>query len=174
MSRQYENFVIAFFTSDAQLSLRVYCPVRLIGIHCGEFASVDCGIQLDTRTGSRLTTTQSMPQDLYALDDQLAGLLQTESFQGKFDVTAFVESLSARQLDIQQKHPEDAFEPKPLVRDFETALQRLNVLKTQVNEDIDRHAKDAQLAEMTHENKIRQLNQKFEVCIPGLPCLTEC
>lgn len=105
-----------------------------------------------------------MPRDLYALDDQLTGLLRTENFRGKFDVTAFVESLSARQLDIQRQHPEDAFDPKPLIRDFETALQKLNILRAQVNEDIDRHAKDAQLAEMAHENKIRLLNKKFEVC----------
>lgn len=108
-----------------------------------------------------------MPSELYGLDEHLTGLLRSENFQGKFDVTAFVESLSERQVAIQKEHPEDAFEPKPLIRDFETALQKLSSLKSQINQDIDRHAKEARVAELAHDSKIRQLNQKFEVrCKP--------
>ena len=104
-----------------------------------------------------------MSRHLYALDDQLARLLQSESFQGKFDVTSFVESLSERQLEIQRQNPEEPFQPKPLVRDFDTALQQLKDLKAKINEDIGKNAKEVRAAEVAHNTRIRLLNHKFEV-----------
>lgn len=106
-----------------------------------------------------------MARKIYALDDQLANLLQRENFQGKFDVTTFVESLSERQLNIQKQHPDEAFEPKPLIRDFEAALEKLNALKAEISDDIERNAREAQAVEAAHNKRIRQLNSRFEVFI---------
>lgn len=110
-----------------------------------------------------------MSRDIYSLDDSIANLIKSENFQGKFDVAAFVESLSEKQLARQRERPGDAFEPKPLIRDFETALQKLNALKAQIGNDITRNTREVENAEKAHNIRIRQLNQKFEVRI--LYCL---
>lgn len=104
-----------------------------------------------------------MPAEIYGLDDGLSALLSIENFQGKFDVTSFIENLSARQLSITKSHADEPFEPKPLIRDFETALQKLNALKAQVSADIERNAAEVAQAEVAHNTRIRQLNAKFEV-----------
>ncbi|CCG81678.1 Putative uncharacterized protein [Taphrina deformans PYCC 5710] len=114
-----------------------------------------------------------MSRTLYALDEELANFLRRENFHGKFDVTNFVESLSERELTVQRKNQDQPFEPKPLIRDFEAALSKLNSLRTQIQEDIERNASEVQAAERAHNARIRQLNQKFENVVGSFESLED-
>lgn len=110
---------------------------------------------------------------IYALDDHLANLLKVQNFQGKFDVAGFIESLSERQIKIQKSRPEESFSPKPLIRDFETALEQLYSMKTRITDTLEQSSTEVRSAELAHNKKVRLLNQKFEVS-DDLFCLDKC
>lgn len=103
-----------------------------------------------------------MPSTIFDLDPELGRLLSIESFQGKFDVRAFVEALGARQVGLQKRNPGEGFDPKPLIRDFETAYAKLQKLKHDIDADIEKDAREVEHTEAQHAKRVRQLSQKFE------------
>ncbi|BFZ53656.1 Exocyst complex component 5 [Savitreella phatthalungensis] len=103
-----------------------------------------------------------MTSKLYDLDPELEKLLAIDSFEGKFDVRHFVEQLGARQVGLQKRHPGDGFDPKPLIRDFETALTKLQRLQKDVDASIEREDHDTRAAEAQHAKRVRMLSQKFD------------
>ena len=103
-----------------------------------------------------------MPSNIFDLDPDLARLLSVESFQGKFDVRAFVEQLGARQVGLQKRNPGEGFDPKPLIRDFETAYAKLQKLRQDLDADVEKEAREVEVSEAQHAKRVRQLSQKFE------------
>ena len=100
--------------------------------------------------------------------------------QGKFDVKEFVGSVSERSI-AQSKtssgrasdpcsHPHHvtrlsaAFDPKPFIRTFEAAVDRLIAIRKDVQTKTEQLEKSVRVSEREYSKKMAELNKGFEVC----------
>ncbi|ORY81928.1 exocyst complex component Sec10-like protein [Protomyces lactucae-debilis] len=114
----------------------------------------------------------SRPSGL-GVDSQLAELIEPAAFQGKFDIRAFIEQLSGRQVRLQRADPGDAFEPKPLIRDFEQALAQLTELKEQLDAEHSKSQQAIKQAEVQHARRVKQLDARFAATVNSFQSLDE-
>ncbi len=88
----------------------------------------------------------------------------------------FIESLSKPSIDAQTGLGDGlqcydiidlltliAFEPKPLIRTFDAALQHLKSVKEQITGDIDKSSHNIKSLEISHTKKVKELKNSFQV-----------
>jgi exocyst complex component 5 len=98
--------------------------------------------------------------DIYDLDPAARSLLQLDTFRNKFIVNEFVQGLSAANI-ASSARSHDALDPKPYIRTFENALQRLADLREQVVEEGREIEKDVKSAEVVFARRNGQLEETF-------------
>ncbi|KAH7911568.1 exocyst complex component Sec10-like protein [Hygrophoropsis aurantiaca] len=99
--------------------------------------------------------------DFHELDPVLQAQLQLGSFTGKFDVKEFVGLVSER-LITQSKTSSGPFDPKPFIRTFEAAVDRLIAVRKDVQTKTEQMEKSVRVAEREYSKKMMELNRGFE------------
>ncbi|KAI0065945.1 exocyst complex protein [Artomyces pyxidatus] len=97
----------------------------------------------------------------YTLDKAAEDALTLQAFEGKFDVKEFVGSFSER-LIAQSKADPGPFDPKPFIRTFEAAVDRLISVRKDVQAKTEQMEKSVRLAEREYSKKMSELNRGFE------------
>ncbi|KAH9977834.1 exocyst complex component Sec10-like protein [Lactifluus volemus] len=95
------------------------------------------------------------------IDATSGDALRLETFQGKFDVKDFVGTFSEK-LIAQSKKDSGPFDPKPFVRTFETAVDRLIALRKDVQAKTEQMEKVVRTAEREYSKKMSDLDRGFE------------
>ncbi|KAG8218675.1 exocyst complex component Sec10-like protein [Butyriboletus roseoflavus] len=99
--------------------------------------------------------------DRIELDLTIEGQLIIDTFQGKFDVKDFVGSVSER-LIAQSKTSSGPFDPKPFIRTFEAAVDRLIAIRKDVQTKTEQLEKSVRVSEREYSKKMAELNKGFE------------
>ncbi|KAH7930700.1 exocyst complex component Sec10 [Leucogyrophana mollusca] len=99
--------------------------------------------------------------DFDELDPTIEEQLQLNAFTGKFDVKEFVGSASER-LITQSKTSSGPFDPKPFIRTFEAAVDRLIAVRKDVQAKTEQMEKSVRVAEREYSKKMMELNRGFE------------
>lgn len=87
--------------------------------------------------------------------------LSLQSFEGKFDVKDFVGAFSEK-LIAQSKADSGPFDPKPFIRTFEAAVDRLISVRKDVQAKTEQMEKGVRVAEREYSKKMADLNRGFE------------
>jgi hypothetical protein len=106
-------------------------------------------------------------------------LLNLSTFQGKFDVTEFIGAASEKLIAQSKAEPGrtctvscscssshamiTAFDPKPFVRTFEDAVDRLIAIRKDVQVKTEQMEKGVRVAEREYSKKMADLSRGFEV-----------
>ncbi|KAH9894425.1 exocyst complex protein [Cubamyces lactineus] len=96
-----------------------------------------------------------------ALDPSVQDHLRLEAFEGKFDVKDFVGVISEK-LIAQSKADPGPFDPKPFIRTFEAAVDRLIAVRKDVQTKTEQSEKSVRVAERDYSKKMAELNRGFE------------
>ncbi|KAL1919421.1 uncharacterized protein VTP21DRAFT_2114 [Calcarisporiella thermophila] len=100
--------------------------------------------------------------NLYELNPEVQDLLSIDEFKKKdFTTKEFIENLSSAILSGSDGEKR-AFDPKPLIRTFEAAVNRLESLRVHVRDKCDEIEGSAQLAETSHKKRLGELNSLFQ------------
>ncbi|KAJ2916426.1 hypothetical protein MD484_g4006, partial [Candolleomyces efflorescens] len=94
-------------------------------------------------------------------DPDIAEHLQLSAFKGKFDVTEFVGSVSERLIAKSKAEP-GPFDPKPFIRTFETAVDKLIAIRKEVQTKTEQMEKSVRVAEREYSKKMAALSREFE------------
>ncbi|TFK28887.1 exocyst complex component protein [Coprinopsis marcescibilis] len=94
-------------------------------------------------------------------DADIAEQLQLSTFKGKFDVTEFVGGVSER-LIAKSKADSGPFNPKPFIRTFEAAVDRLMAIRKEVDKKTEQMEKSVRVAEREYSKKMADLSKNFE------------
>ncbi|KAA1466748.1 exocyst complex component Sec10 [Dentipellis sp. KUC8613] len=97
----------------------------------------------------------------YQLDAAAQDALKLQTFEGKFDVKDFVGSFSEK-LITQSKAESGPFDPKPFIRTFEAAVDRLIAVRKDVQAKTEQMEKSVRVAEREYSKKMAELNRGFE------------
>ncbi|THH14390.1 hypothetical protein EW146_g5934 [Bondarzewia mesenterica] len=97
----------------------------------------------------------------FNLDPTAEAALSLQSFEGKFDVKDFVGSFSEK-LITQSKADSGPFDPKPFIRTFEAAVDRLIAVRKDVQAKTEQMEKSVRVAEREYSKKMADLNRGFE------------
>ncbi|KZO98067.1 exocyst complex protein [Calocera viscosa TUFC12733] len=104
---------------------------------------------------------QNRPHSLFPTDTAVDELLQLKTFEDRFDVKDFVSSLSER-LIAQSKDDAGPFDPKPFIRNFEGAVDKLLAIRR----DLQKHTEGMEVsvrdAERDYSKRMSELNSGFE------------
>ncbi|KAF9226649.1 exocyst complex component Sec10 [Gyrodon lividus] len=95
------------------------------------------------------------------LDHAVESQLTLGTFEGKFDVKDFVKSVSEK-LIAQSKTSSGPFDPKPFIRTFEAAVDRLIAIRKDVQVKTEQLEKSVRVAEREYSKKMAELNKGFE------------
>ncbi|TFK71784.1 exocyst complex component Sec10 [Pluteus cervinus] len=95
------------------------------------------------------------------LDSSIAQHLTLAKFQGKFEVTDFVGSVSEK-LIAQSKADHGPFDPKPFIQTFEAAVDRLIAVRREVQAKTEQMEKSVRVSEREYSKKMVELGQGFE------------
>lgn len=95
------------------------------------------------------------------LDPALNHLLSLPTFEGKFDVTDFIGSLSEKLITQSNADP-GPFDPKPFIENFEAAVDRLIAVRKDVQAKTEQMEKVVRVAEREYSKKMVDLNRGFE------------
>ncbi|KAH9939976.1 exocyst complex component Sec10 [Amylocystis lapponica] len=96
-----------------------------------------------------------------SLEPSVEDHLRPEVFQGKFDVKDFVGSISEK-LISQSKADPGPFDPKPFIRTFEAAVDRLIAVRKDVQAKTEQMEKNVRITEREYSKKMAELNRGFE------------
>ncbi|TFY78720.1 hypothetical protein EWM64_g5290 [Hericium alpestre] len=96
-----------------------------------------------------------------SLDAVAEEALKLQSFEGKFDVKDFVGTFSEK-LIAQSKADSGPFDPKPFIRTFEAAVDRLIAVRKDVQAKTEQMEKSVRVAEREYSKKMADLNRGFE------------
>ncbi|KAI0952330.1 hypothetical protein AcV7_008177 [Taiwanofungus camphoratus] len=96
-----------------------------------------------------------------SLDPALQDRLCLASFEGKFDVKEFVGSISEK-LIVQSKADPGPFDPKPFIRTFEAAVDKLIAVRKDVQAKTEQMEKLVRTTEREYSKKMADLNRGFE------------
>ncbi|RDX53680.1 exocyst complex protein [Lentinus brumalis] len=96
-----------------------------------------------------------------ALEPSVEGHLRLEAFEGKFDVKDFVGAISEK-LIAQSKADSGPFDPKPFIRTFEAAVDKLIAVRKDVQVKTEQMEKSVRVAERDYSKKMSELNRGFE------------
>ncbi|KAF8574198.1 exocyst complex protein [Ramaria rubella] len=102
-----------------------------------------------------------MSADLFALDPSVEEVLNLPTFEDKFDVKEFVSSISEK-LISQSKAEPGPFDPRPFIRTFESAVDRLIDVRRNLQRQTDALEKSVKPAERDYSKKMSELNVGFE------------
>ncbi|KAF9006545.1 exocyst complex protein [Cyathus striatus] len=91
----------------------------------------------------------------------ISELLQLSSFQGKFDITEFVGSVSEK-LITQSKTDNGPFDPKPFIRRFETVVDKLITVRKEIQTKTEQMEKNVRVTEREYSKKMVDLGKQFE------------
>ncbi|EJF62829.1 exocyst complex component Sec10 [Dichomitus squalens] len=98
---------------------------------------------------------------LPALEPSVQDHLRLEAFEGKFDVKEFVGGISEK-LIAQSKADPGPFDPKPFIRTFEAAVDKLIAVRKDVQAKTEQMEKSVRIAERDYSKKMAELNRGFE------------
>ncbi|KAI0824698.1 exocyst complex protein [Trametes gibbosa] len=96
-----------------------------------------------------------------ALEPSVQEHLRLEAFEGKFDVKDFVGAISEK-LIAQSKSDPGPFDPKPFIRTFEAAVDKLIAVRKDVQAKTEQMEKGVRIAERDYSKKMSELNRGFE------------
>ncbi|CDO68146.1 hypothetical protein BN946_scf185003.g18 [Trametes cinnabarina] len=96
-----------------------------------------------------------------ALEPSVEEHLRLEAFEGKFDVKEFVGGMSEK-LIAQSKADSGPFDPKPFIRTFEAAVDKLIAVRKDVQAKTEQMEKSVRVAERDYSKKMAELNRGFE------------
>ncbi|KAI0637961.1 exocyst complex protein [Trametes polyzona] len=96
-----------------------------------------------------------------ALEPSVQEHLRLEAFEGKFDVKDFVGAISEK-LIVQSKEDPGPFDPKPFIRTFEAAVDKLIAVRKDVQAKTEQMEKSVRVAERDYSKKMAELNRGFE------------
>ncbi|KAF9247387.1 exocyst complex component Sec10-like protein [Melanogaster broomeanus] len=99
--------------------------------------------------------------DRIHLDPAVESQLTLGTFEGKFDVKDFVGSVSEK-LITQSKISSEPFDPKPFIRNFEAAVDRLIAIRKDVQLKTEQLEKSVRIAEREYSKNMAELNNGFE------------
>ncbi|KAK0206321.1 exocyst complex protein [Desarmillaria ectypa] len=102
----------------------------------------------------------STPSNIY-LDPSVEEHLKPSVFKGKFDVTDFVGAVSEK-LITQSKADSGPFDPKPFIRNFEAAVDKLIAVRKDVQAKTEQMEKSVRISEREYSKKMAELNRGFE------------
>ncbi|THH26812.1 hypothetical protein EUX98_g7374 [Antrodiella citrinella] len=94
-------------------------------------------------------------------DLDLDSAVQLEAFEGKFDVKEFVGTVSEK-LIAQSKAHAGPFDPKPFIRTFEAAVDKLIAVRKDVQAKTEQMEKSVRVGEREYSKKMAELNRGFE------------
>ncbi|TFK43692.1 exocyst complex protein [Crucibulum laeve] len=95
-------------------------------------------------------------------DSDIAEHLELSAFKGKFDITDFVGSISEK-LIVQSKSDNGPFDPKPFIRTFEAAVDKLIEVRKDVQTRTEQMEKSVRVSEREYSKKMTDLKRQFEV-----------
>ncbi|KAF6762173.1 exocyst complex component protein [Ephemerocybe angulata] len=104
-----------------------------------------------------MSSSQLPPSD----DADIAEHLQLSSFKGKFDVTEFVGSVSER-LIAKSKADPGPFDPKPFIRTFEAAVDKLIAIRKDVQSKTEQMERSVRVAERDYSKRMTALSKEFD------------
>ncbi|KJA29885.1 hypothetical protein HYPSUDRAFT_174827 [Hypholoma sublateritium FD-334 SS-4] len=87
--------------------------------------------------------------------------LELSAFKGKFDITEFVGSVSEK-LIAESKADNGPFDPKPFIRSFEAAVDKLIAVRKDVQAQTERMEKTVRVSEREYSKKMTDLTRGFE------------
>lgn len=102
----------------------------------------------------------STPSNIY-LDPSVEEHLKLSVFKGKFDVTDFIGAVSEK-LITQSKADSGPFDPKPFIRNFEAAVDKLIAVRKDVQAKTEQMEKSVRVSEREYSKKMAELNRGFE------------
>ncbi|KTW29304.1 hypothetical protein T552_01259 [Pneumocystis carinii B80] len=101
-------------------------------------------------------------RDPYNIDQSILKLLTTELFKANnFSLTTFIEKLS-ESCNLEDQECPGNFNPKPYIRVFEAAFDRLVVMNSEVLSNIKENEAEAKKADIDHCSKVRKVKEKFD------------
>ncbi|KII94933.1 hypothetical protein PLICRDRAFT_128288 [Plicaturopsis crispa FD-325 SS-3] len=95
------------------------------------------------------------------LDPSVQEQLQLKTFEGKFDVKDFVGAVSEKLIAQSQSDP-GPFNPKPFIRTFEAAIDKLIAVRKDVQARTEQLEKSVRVGEREYSRKMAELNRGFE------------
>ncbi|KDQ64331.1 hypothetical protein JAAARDRAFT_223032 [Jaapia argillacea MUCL 33604] len=98
---------------------------------------------------------------IYSLDPSVEEHLALKTFEGKFDVKDFVGSVSEK-LIAQSKADSGPFDPKPFIRTFEAAVDKLIAVRKDVQAKTEQLEKNVRIGEKEYSKKMAELHKGFE------------
>ncbi|QSL64679.1 hypothetical protein MERGE_001981 [Pneumocystis wakefieldiae] len=100
--------------------------------------------------------------DPYDIENGILKLLTFDLFkENNFSLTTFIEKLS-KSCNLEDQECSDSFNPKPYIRVFEAALDRLAVMNSQILSNIKENEIEAKKADIEHCSKVRKVKEKFD------------
>ncbi|KAG5650308.1 hypothetical protein H0H81_012675 [Sphagnurus paluster] len=107
------------------------------------------------------------------LDPAVEEHLKISEFTGKFDVTDFVGAISEKPIS-QSKSDNGPFNPKPFIQTFEAAVDRLIVVRKDVQAKTEQMEKSVRVSEREYSKKMADLDRGFEVRIRSATSQAAC
>ncbi|KAJ3518050.1 hypothetical protein NLJ89_g85 [Agrocybe chaxingu] len=103
----------------------------------------------------------SRQQNVSSQDSEPQEYLEFAAFKGKFDVAEFIASASEK-LITDSKASNGPFDPKPFIRSFEAAVDKLIAVRKDVQSKTEQMEKSVRVAEREYSKKMVELTKGFE------------
>lgn len=104
-------------------------------------------------------SSTSQQHDFYR-DAAVDELCRLDTFEGAYDSKDFLAGLSDRLIARSRADP-GPFNPNPFIRTFETAIQRLQGLRTQLQDQQTTLASSVQVAQSAYSSKLHEIASHF-------------
>ncbi|EUC67467.1 exocyst complex component Sec10, partial [Rhizoctonia solani AG-3 Rhs1AP] len=95
------------------------------------------------------------------MDPSVENLLGARTFDDQFDIKEFVSSISEN-LILQSNQEPGPFDPRPFIRNFEAAVDKLLVIRKDIQKKTEMLEKSVKSAEEEYNQKMVDLNSGFE------------
>ncbi|KAH7105434.1 exocyst complex component Sec10, partial [Auriculariales sp. MPI-PUGE-AT-0066] len=102
-----------------------------------------------------------MALNLYTLDPQVEERLALKTFEEKFDVKDFVSTVSEK-LIVQSKADAGPFDPRPFIRTFELAVDRLIAVRKDLQKQTESAETSVRSAERDYQKRMVEINSGFD------------
>ncbi|PWZ02695.1 exocyst complex component Sec10 [Testicularia cyperi] len=107
-------------------------------------------------TLSRATSTAARPYQ----DSAVSELCTLETFQNDFNTNDFIAQLTFKLVQRSKADP-GPFNPRPFIRNFESALEQLMHIRAQVNSQTQQLSSSVHVAESAYTKKLDELSKSF-------------
>ncbi|KAG8682995.1 Exocyst complex component 5, partial [Ceratobasidium sp. 394] len=98
---------------------------------------------------------------IYAMDPTIQSLLGARTFEDQFDIKEFVSSVSENLIAQSNQEP-GPFDPRPFIRNFEAAVDKLLVIRKDIQKKTEMLEQSVKNAEKDYSEKMVELNSGFE------------